>query len=117
MKILSRYIARSFLKYWLLGLLALVLLFIISIIVNIGMWLERFVIVVTSLAHDFLPSAWGIYHPPRWDWAVFLGTLGFFAFAFLLFIRVLPMISVFEMKHLLPEAHPHVSAPPEEALS
>jgi molybdopterin-containing oxidoreductase family membrane subunit len=70
-------------------------------------------IIVISLSQDFLPSSWGIYHPTRWDVAIFVGTLGFFTFAFLLFIRVLPMISIFEMKHLLPESHPHV--PPLES--
>ena len=89
-------------------------LWIVSLIILTAMWLERFVIVVISLTHDFLPSAWGIYHPTRWDWAVFIGTLGFFTFAFLLFVRVLPMISVFEMKHLLPSSHPHVAHPAEE---
>ncbi len=88
-----------------------VALWIVSAIVLLAMWLERFVIVVISLSQDFLPSSWGVFHPTRWDYAVFIGTLGFFTFAFLLFVRVLPMISVFEMKHLLPEAHPHVPVP------
>jgi molybdopterin-containing oxidoreductase family membrane subunit len=66
------------------------------------MWLERFVIVIVSLSQDFLVSSWGIYTPTRWDWAVFIGTLGMFTFLFMLFIRALPMISVFEMKTLLP---------------
>jgi Ni/Fe-hydrogenase subunit HybB-like protein len=87
-------------------------LWIVSAVVLVAMWLERFVIVVISLSQDFLPSSWGIYHPTRWDYAIFIGTLGFFTFSFLLFIRVLPMISIFEMKHLLPESHPHV--PPLE---
>ena len=91
-----------------------VALWIVSAIVLVAMWLERFVIVVISLSQDFLPSSWGIYHPTRWDYAIFIGTLGFFTFAFLLFIRVLPMISVFEMKHLLPEAHPHAPHEPLE---
>ncbi len=91
-----------------------VALWIVSAIVLVAMWLERFVIVVISLTQDFLPSSWGIYHATRWDWAIFIGTLGFFTFAFLLFIRVLPMISVFEMKHLLPESHPHVPHEPLE---
>ena len=81
-----------------------VLLWIVSIIVNIGMWLERFVIVVISLHRDFLPSSWGTYKATRWDYATFLGTLGFFTFAFLLFIRVLPMISIFELRALLPQS-------------
>ena len=79
-------------------------LFIISIIVNIGMWLERFVIVVTSLHRDFLPSSWGMYSPTVWDFAVFFGTLGLFLFLIFLFIRVLPMITIFELRMLLPGA-------------
>ena len=56
----------------------LVVLFLLSIVVSIGMWLERFVIVVTSLHRDFLPSSWGMYAPTPWDWSMFLGTIGFF---------------------------------------
>lgn len=81
-----------------------VLLWFMSIIVNAGMWLERFVIVVTSLHRDFLPSSWGTYKATRWDYAVYVGTLGFFTMAFLLFIRMLPMISIFEVRALLPQA-------------
>jgi molybdopterin-containing oxidoreductase family membrane subunit len=80
------------------------LLFIISIIVNIGMWLERFVIVVTSLHRDFLPSSWGMYYPTIFDWSMYIGTLGFFLTLLLLFIRVLPVISIFEMRELAPES-------------
>jgi molybdopterin-containing oxidoreductase family membrane subunit len=87
------------------------LLWAVSGIVLVAMWLERFVIVVTSLQQDFLPSSWGLYIPTRWDWATFIGTIGFFTFSFLLFIRVLPMISIFEMKHLLPASE--VQAPME----
>ena len=94
-----------------------VLLWLVSLVILLAMWLERFVIVVISLSEDFLPSAWGIYMPTRWDWAVFIGTLGFFTFAFLLFIRVLPMISIFEMKHLLPASHPKVPTPVLETES
>ncbi len=80
------------------------LLFVISLIVNVGMWLERFVIIVTSLHRDFLPSSWGLYHPTRWDWATFVGTIGFFIFMMFLFLRVLPMISIFEVRALLPQS-------------
>ena len=66
------------------------LLFVISIIVNIGMWLERFVIIVTSLHRDFLPSSWGMYHGTFWDVATYLGTLGLFFSLMFLFIRFLP---------------------------
>jgi len=79
-------------------------LWLISIVVSIGMWLERFVIVVTSLHRDFLPSSWGMYQPSQWDWAMFVGTIGFFFALLFLFIRFLPMISIFEMRTILPEA-------------
>jgi Ni/Fe-hydrogenase subunit HybB-like protein len=79
-------------------------LFVIAMFVNAGMWLERYVIVVTSLHRDFLPSSWGMYTATRWDWALFAGTIGLFLTLFLLFIRFLPMISIFEMRTLVPEA-------------
>jgi Ni/Fe-hydrogenase subunit HybB-like protein len=80
------------------------ILWIISIVVNIGMWLERFVIVVTSLHRDFLPSSWSMYWPTIWDWAVYTGTLGLFMTLIFLFVRVLPMITIFELRMLLPGA-------------
>lgn len=79
----------------------LVALFIICQVVSVGMWLERFIIVVTSLHRDFLPSSWGMYVPTFWDWATFIGTMGFFTFMMFLFIRFVPMINIFEMKDLL----------------
>jgi molybdopterin-containing oxidoreductase family membrane subunit len=79
-------------------------LFVISIVVNIGMWLERFVIIVTSLHRDFLPSSWGMYAPTFWDWSTFVGTIGLFLALLFLFLRFLPMISIFEMRTMLPEA-------------
>jgi Ni/Fe-hydrogenase subunit HybB-like protein len=81
-----------------------VALFVISIIVNVGMWLERFVIIVTSLHRDFLPSSWGMYSPTFWDWSTFIGTIGLFLALLFLFLRFLPMISIFEMRTMLPEA-------------
>ena len=81
-----------------------VLLFLVSMVVLVAMWLERFVIIVSSLAQDFLPSAWGVFRPTRWDWATYFGTIGLFMFLFFLFIRLLPMISIFEVRALLPEA-------------
>jgi hypothetical protein len=83
------------------------ILFVISIIVNIGMWLERYVIIVTSLHRDFLPSSWGMYQGSRYDWSFYLGTMGLFLTLFYLFIRVLPMIAIFEMRMLLPGSHAH----------
>jgi len=79
-------------------------LFLIALVVNTGMWLERFVIVVTSLHRDFLPSSWGMYMPTVWDWATFVGSIGLFLSLLFLFIRVLPVISIFEMRTILPEA-------------
>jgi molybdopterin-containing oxidoreductase family membrane subunit len=72
------------------------------------MWLERFVIVITSLHRDFLPSAWDIYYPTFWDWATLFGSIALFVTLFLLFFRLLPPISIFEMKHVLHK--PEVSA-------
>jgi Ni/Fe-hydrogenase subunit HybB-like protein len=79
-------------------------LFAISLVVSVGMWLERFIIVVTSLHRDFLPSSWGMYYPTFWDISTYVGSLGLFAMLLFLFIRVLPMISIFEMRTLLPDA-------------
>jgi Ni/Fe-hydrogenase subunit HybB-like protein len=80
------------------------LLFAVAMVVNTGMWLERFVIVITSLHRDFMPSAWGMYYPTIWDWATFTGTLGLFTALLFLFVRFLPAISIFEMRTLLPQA-------------
>ncbi|MGH9532336.1 MAG: NrfD/PsrC family molybdoenzyme membrane anchor subunit [Terriglobales bacterium] len=79
-------------------------LFVISLIVNVGMWLERFIIVVTSLHRDYLPSSWGYYSPSRWEISTYVGSIGLFLALLYLFIRFLPMISIFEMRTLLPEA-------------
>jgi molybdopterin-containing oxidoreductase family membrane subunit len=78
-------------------------LFAIAMVVNVGMWLERFVIVVTSLHRDFMPSAWGMYYPTRWDFMTFFGTIGLFLALLFLFIRFLPLISIFEMRALVTE--------------
>ena len=79
--------------------------FAISLIVNVGMWLERFVIVVTSLTRDYVPSSWGMYYPTIWDWSTFFGTLGLFVSLMFLFIRGLPAISIFEMREVVHEQH------------
>ena len=80
------------------------ILFVISLIVNVGMWLERFVIIVTSLHRDFLPSSWGMFQPSFWDVSTFVGTIGLFLSLLFLFLRFLPMISIFEMRTILPQA-------------
>ena len=79
-------------------------LFVVAMIVNVGMWLERYIIVVVSLHRDFLPSSWGMYHGTFWDKTTFIGTIGLFLALLFLFIRLLPMISIFEMRAILPEA-------------
>jgi molybdopterin-containing oxidoreductase family membrane subunit len=79
-------------------------LFLVALVVLVGMWLERFVIIITSLHRDFLPSSWGMYSPTLWDWATFLGSIGLFFSLLFLFLRLLPVISIFEMRTLLPEA-------------
>jgi len=79
-------------------------LFIVSCIVQTGMWLERFVIVVMSLQRDYLPTSWGMYWFTKWDIMTLLGTMGFFTFLFFLFIRFMPAISIFEIRALLPQA-------------
>jgi molybdopterin-containing oxidoreductase family membrane subunit len=79
-------------------------LFLISAVILVGMWLERFVIIVVSLQRDFLTSSFGMYYPTRWDFMTYIGTIGMFLAAIFLFVRVLPMISIFEMRTLLPES-------------
>ena len=82
-------------------------LFVVAMIVNVGMWLERYIIVVVSLHRDYLPSSWGMYHGTIWDWTTFIGTIGLFLALLFLFIRLLPMISIFEMRAILPDAKVH----------
>src|ERR1700687_2933169 len=79
------------------------ILFLMSLVINSGMWLERFVIVIISLTRDFMPSAWGRYSPTFWDWATFIGTMGMFVTLIFLFVRVLPAISIAEMRELVAE--------------
>ena len=85
----------------------LVIVFIMSILVNIGMWFERFVIIVISLHRDFLPGNWGYFKPTWVDICTYLGTFGLFFTCFLLFMRFLPMIAVSEIKGVTPQADPH----------
>ena len=82
---------------------SVVALFVVAMVVNVGMWLERFIIVVTSLHRDFLPSSWGMYSGTTWDWTMYIGTIGLFFALLFLFIRFLPMISIFEMRELVEE--------------
>tara|TARA_Y100001934_G_scaffold43562_1_gene52545 strand:+ start:3661 stop:5034 length:1374 start_codon:yes stop_codon:yes gene_type:complete len=76
-------------------------LFFVSMFINVGMWLERFIIVVTSLHRDYMPSSWDMFHPTIWDIAIYVGTMGLFTVLFFLFIRGVPMISIHEIRTLL----------------
>jgi molybdopterin-containing oxidoreductase family membrane subunit len=78
-------------------------LFIVALFINAGMWIERFVIVITSLHRDFMPSAWGMFYPTFWDWSVLFGSVGLFLTLIFLFIRFLPMISISENRELVAE--------------
>jgi Ni/Fe-hydrogenase subunit HybB-like protein len=85
----------------------ILLMFIVSLLVNVGMWFERFVIVISSLAQDFLPGSWGYFTPTWVDWLTMIGTFGMFMTLFLLFIRYLPVIAIAEVKAVMPQADPH----------
>jgi Ni/Fe-hydrogenase subunit HybB-like protein len=78
-------------------------LFIVALFINIGMWVERFVIVITSLHRDFTPSAWGMYFPTKWDWMTLFGSVGLFLTLLFLFIRLLPAISMSEVRTVIAE--------------
>jgi molybdopterin-containing oxidoreductase family membrane subunit len=80
-----------------------VALFFVALAVNIGMWVERFVIVVTSLTRDFVPSSWHMFYPTFWDWATLFGSVGLFLTLLILFVRYLPMISMTEVRELVAE--------------
>jgi molybdopterin-containing oxidoreductase family membrane subunit len=86
------------------------MLFALALVINIGMWLERFVIIVSSLSRSFMQSKWQEYTPTRFDWGLFIGTIGLFLSLLFLFIRFLPVISVFEMRELVAKTHEEVEA-------
>lgn len=86
---------------------SILVMFVLSIIVNIGMWFERFVIIVTTLANDFMPSAWDYFTPTFFDFSILIGSFGLFFTLFLLFLRFLPMVAIAEIKGVLPQADPH----------
>jgi molybdopterin-containing oxidoreductase family membrane subunit len=79
------------------------LLFFVALSINVGMWVERFVIVVVSLHRDFTPAAWGMYKPTFWDWATLFGSMGLFLTLLVLFVRFLPMIAMSETRRLVAE--------------
>lgn len=84
-------------------------LFLLSLAINLGMWTERFLIVVTSLHRDFLPSSWGMFYPTAWDWITLFGSITLFVCLFLLFVRFLPVISIAEMRELVHERDPETT--------
>jgi hypothetical protein len=77
-------------------------LFVISIFINIGMWFERFVIIVTSLVHEYEPFAWGVYRPALVEMLILAGSFCWFGFWFLLFLRLLPPVAIAELKEVIP---------------
>jgi molybdopterin-containing oxidoreductase family membrane subunit len=83
-------------------------LFVLSLLVNVGMWFERFVIIVTSLHRDFLPSSWAMYRPTIWEILTLVGSFGLFFTLYCLFVRFLPVVAAAEVKAVLPEARFHV---------
>jgi molybdopterin-containing oxidoreductase family membrane subunit len=86
-------------------------MFVASLLINVGMWFERFVIIVTSLSQDFLPGSWGYFRPTIWDVTILVGSFGLFLTLFLLFARFLPVVAMAEIKGVLPAADPHHQVP------
>lgn len=82
-------------------------MFVAAILINVGMWFERFVIIISSLANDFLPANWLYFSPTIYDIGMLVGSFGLFFTLFLLFLRFLPMIAMSEVKGVMPEADPH----------
>ncbi len=87
------------------------MLLVVALVIQVGMWMERFMIVVQSLSRDWLPSSWHMYYPTFWDWATFLGTIGLFGWFFLLFVRFVPSISITEVRELVHERRHHGNQP------
>ena len=81
-------------------------MFVIGVLVNVGMWFERFVITVTSLSRDFLPSSWAYYTPTLTDIAILIGSFGFFFTLMLLFTKTMPVVSIAEVKAVLEDSQP-----------
>ena len=81
-------------------------MFVLAVLVNVGMWFERFVITVTSLSRDFLPSSWAYYTPTLTDMAILIGSFGFFFTWVLLFTKSLPVVSIAEIKSVVEGSQP-----------
>jgi molybdopterin-containing oxidoreductase family membrane subunit len=80
-----------------------VTLFFVALFINAGMWIERFVIVITSLHRDYPPATWAMFYPTKWDWMILFGSVGLFLTLQFLFIRFVPMISISETRELVAE--------------
>jgi Ni/Fe-hydrogenase subunit HybB-like protein len=76
---------------------------VIAVLINIGMWLERILIVWNTLSHDYMPGMWRLFIPTIWDWITTLGSLGLFALMFLVFVRLVPVVSMHEVRKLVAE--------------
>ena len=77
------------------------LIFVLAVLINIGMWFERYVIIITSLSRDFVPAAWGLYIPSVWELSILAGSFCWFSMFFLLFLKFLPIVAIAEMKELI----------------
>jgi len=77
----------------------------LSLVINVGMWLERFIIIVTSLHRSFIPAEWEMFYPTFWDFSTYIGSIGLFLMLLFLFIRLLPVISIFEMRELIDQTN------------
>jgi Ni/Fe-hydrogenase subunit HybB-like protein len=89
--------------WWIAIRRSVVAVFVIAVIINIGMWLERILIIWNTLSHDYMPSAWRVFFPTLWDWMITLGSLGLFALMFLVFVRLIPVVSMHEVRKLVAE--------------
>ena len=77
--------------------------FAIAVLINIGMWLERILIIWNTLSHDYMPGMWRLFIPTIWDWITTLGSLGLFALMYLIFVRLVPVVSMHEVRKLVAE--------------
>jgi molybdopterin-containing oxidoreductase family membrane subunit len=92
--------------WWIAVRRSVIAVFVVSVIINIGMWLERILIIWNTLSHDYLPSAWRLFFPTVWDWMITFGSLGLFSLMFLVFVRIIPVVSMHEVRKLVAEEEP-----------
>jgi molybdopterin-containing oxidoreductase family membrane subunit len=92
--------------WWIAVRRSVIAVFVVSVIINIGMWLERILIIWNTLSHDYLPSSWRLFFPTVWDWMITFGSLGLFSLMFLVFVRIIPVVSMHEVRKLVAEEEP-----------